>query len=507
MAYAAFAKVDPRLLAEKEFTDHSAAITAAGKAVGDTLQGLGDLELAKSDWDKEEKARIQQENDNEFLQWQRDEAVMQSYLDFQERKELGYGADPGTWTPPPGYTSDGRRIINDTEGSNIVNGIKGTNSSSSETSDGVTVENENNEVVVDGDSGNDGGNDGNDIYYGEGGLDSSLSGQYGPNYRYRNRDEAIAAIDGIDAANGNLDNLKTGVGNITGLPNYDAEANPRITSLTTALENDGVRSVYNHSTNQVDYVWQDSDGKWYNMPASAVSQDGQVNTTLLNKGEKVKSKLNRVDVLDGLLVSKSPGGTAVQRLRMDVPLTDAELQQAQDSVTTELRVQFKKDPDALASFIRTNNVVDPTPDDGEITAEDAANWFWGTLEGDETMRAFNSTTDSGAFNAGRTLDGYYDTVENAYEIQDERFFQELGLKGARFVDGVLMYEQSDPQTDGTVKTKLVPWDNTQLNVHSLSRSLILKNHGSSAERTALLGLHGKNTVAINEAIEVQRVEN
>ena len=510
MAYAAFSRVDPRLLAQDFGADKSAAIGA----VGDTIKALGGIAADTiTEIDKKKK----EEDDLAFLQFQRTQEVQRAYDSNQEQIALYEGTrfEPGEFTPPPGYTIENGRAILETEVNNLADGItgkrrerrkkrnqkriaKGKDPLAYKQGD-VILDSQGNEVIEVTPTNNveETEEETKPAIY------NDINGAFpGSNFGggYRSKKEALTAKDSLASATSGLNEVSGAITNITSSPNYDAAANPMLTSFQTASDNNAVHTMYDSASKNTYYVWQGKDGSYHRVNASnVITRNGQLNVGAFTGGKEVQGRVTNSSVTDGLLAKKAlqPIFTKLNNGQYVPP---AQVAVIENTLTNE----FTSNPDMLASYIRNNEVVDPTPDDGEITAADAAAFHMGTLRGNPLFETGFNAPPPTVTNTTDTIKGLYGNIVTSYKAKDATFFESLGLKGARFVGDTLTYEDDKGKTQVLRPSQL----------ESLLQPLILRNYGSGRERTNLLnaypsilqGIREENEVKLEEARATKKAE-
>ena len=481
MAYAAFAKVDPRLLAQSYGADRSASIEAAGKAVGGALEGLGQMQKSIQDKEKEDKEQARKEETYDFINWQRTQEVQKAYNDFQEKKSLIKSGDlegdaNAEFIPPPGYTIEGGQIIRETEVQNIAAPLNGTKKTEpkedSNQYDGtgtpkkgqVIVTPDGEEIIV-GDANRDGVVNDKDkgIYEGPNGLNNAFpGGQYGRGATTVTQAKKRKGVMG--AASNGLSTLKDNVTRITNEPGYDADANTELTSLATAVDNDAVHVVYNstggaNGEGGAEYVWQDADGKWHRMSADGlVKTDGTIDPKRLNGGQDVSKIYTNADLTNSVLNSRDLElSTAVKALTSGEYIRPEDVATYSQTIMTKVEDIFAQNPTQLASYNKSAEVVD-LDGDGDIDAADASAHFYGTLserpmfKGTLEQKAPISTAQHTEAVLGQTYNGIVTNISN----KNTAYFTNLGFKNVKFNDkGQLTYQiETTYEDEGAIKTKL-----------------------------------------------------
>lgn len=475
MAYAAFAKVDPRLLAQNFGGDKSASIAAAGKAVAD----ISDSIIAAKD---KKKKDAKETEDRKWTDFKRTTEVQEVYDKWSKKVELnvaGVSADPPSF---PGYTIEGGRAIKTAEANNLADGLtgnrkerrkkrnkrriaRGKDTLSYKEGD-VKFDAEGQEIVdvpkateateekVDGPL---------EMIYSK--LNEKVPGSY--DQRYKSVEQAEAALEAAAVANANLgEKVVPAIAKIVDSPLFDGDSpqNAAIVSLHTAAsaQPPGVHSVYNHKTRTVDYVWQDA-GSGETMTLSS----NNVTELSLNGGKAVTLATTNENVIEKLLVNAN--SKVAMELLQSASLTGKfipGLEAAKGTIHTETAQYLTDTPGALESYIRTSGIkkaitdgdfVDPTPNSG-ITAEDAASFTLGTIQKDQrfagafTNKKVVKEVKVKPINVANVLQDIDSDINVNFNNRNVAFFESKGYKEVRFDEEGnmthLIKTQKEGDTDG-----------------------------------------------------------
>ena len=459
MAYAAFAKIDPRLLKQEFGADKSALITAAGEAVGDALQGLGDMKKAIEDKEKADEDRA-------WETWKREKEMQDVYDVWAKEKAAniqGVSEDPPSF---PGYSINAQgRLIKD-EATAIADAIsperaerrKRRNKRRIEKGKGVLSQKEGDieldpvtgeeivqaPVVEEQESPEE---QPNPIHTGL--NEQTNSNAYGG--QYKDLDESEAATAMLKKGNGALPGLANAVNNVTEAPGYDGKGNVELSSLSTALSTDppGVSVVYNHDLGVAEFVWQDNDKKWHTLPTSAYNtQTGELNVKQANGGKEIQNAVTSEFVIDKIIPRTS---------NLYGALTKGEFLGNKEEILQTIQsdaVQFFTDtPGALDSFQRNIPIdpatkkpfEDPTPD-SPWTVEDAASVMQGIVVNDprfsSTFSAVEKKKPITGFNATQAGQDFDSDINRNFNV--DYFSGTLGLKGVtENEDGTITFYVED----------------------------------------------------------------
>ena len=114
MAYAAFSKVDPRLLAQDLGADKSAVITAAGQAFSDIAEGWGEIRKAENDADMKNEKKLNEIGENIVLEQER----LRKWTEES-------GKNAAAFTPLPGFTVKDNQIVYENQAELMALSLKG----------------------------------------------------------------------------------------------------------------------------------------------------------------------------------------------------------------------------------------------------------------------------------------------------------------------------------------------------------------------------------------------
>ena len=415
MAYAAYANIDPRLLAEDR-GNNAEAISAIGKGIKDTINNI--------DKEKEKERKLAKEKkDQAWIDYER-RTIVQNNFDKNKRlmnlharieKETGIKTDgPAQMIIPPGFSEkDGQILVNE-EVTNAVNALKKLTPSQIlrrqkrnkkragrgadplsykegdldvQGNDGNLVVDyeENDEVIVEKPEVVEEAQEGPQSTILKGINEQDPNGQYGlKDFTNATEEEIITYLDSVKKVNGDLTLLKQGTDQITTGEKYDAKVNGKISSLQTALDNNAVHVVYRGADNKQQYTWYDENTKKWRFANhdGLFKADGTINLNILNDGKDV---INTVDILDvtAFLNADDVVKPLLKDLRDEKYVSPGEKQQIEDVLIR----QFTGDKDFLESFVRNNSgFVDPTPKDGVVTPQDAAAWYMGYMSESEVWK-------------------------------------------------------------------------------------------------------------------------
>ena len=339
MAYAAYANIDPRLLAEDR-GNNAEAITAIGKGIKDTIDNI-DKEKEKEK--KEQKAK----EDRAFIDFQRRELVQASHDKWREAmtdwEKYGIGDKPGEWQAPVGWKIENKIALKDGEITNAVNTIKqmtekqilrrnkrnkkrhskGKDPLSYRSGDTDVIDEAGNTIVNYSE---------NDVVTKvvEGNIpeekqveyspiimelrEQNPDGMYGEN-TFESGDDAKESLKIRKGMEGKKNQLIQSVLQLTGKPNFDPVANPYIQSLAVASEQGKLEVVRRGSDGVMQYTWYDPKAKKYRFLNNdgLWNVGGQVNQKYLNEGQDIKNVVD-VDSMQTLILENGNGKTILNNL-------------------------------------------------------------------------------------------------------------------------------------------------------------------------------------------------
>lgn len=557
MAYAAYAKVDPRLLAQ-DYGNNSAAITAAGKGISDVLN-----QLAKNKTDAEVKEK--EDEDRRHVEFKRKMEYQKVLDDWTKKRDLnvaGASANPPEF---PGFSNEGGRLIADTEVNNIADGMtdnrRNRRKKRNERRIGRgqdVLKKKKGDVEFD--------TEGNPILetkkpeaVTEVQVDPLVTKMYTSlntinpgayNKQYSTVEKALTAKANLGKAQVSL-GQKVGplVEEIVTQPGFDSNSpnNAQLVSFSTALSADppGVHTITNHLTNTAEYAWQNAEtGEWEVMPATnvtALSLNRGKKADLAQTSERFLDKIAVGDVLKADFKLLKLAATAEEGL----PGIEA-IEQSIEVKSTNL---FTEDEDLLNSYVRNadlTNIVelDPTQTkvtladiagrlkgkvnpltgkafvvgDNEITASDAASYVLGTVRGDQRWAGawtspVNEKASSKITNYGQEYNTLNERTATEFQNKNVTHFSNLGFNNVRFQgEGknlTMSYTTLVPEIDSVTKKgtgKFTPAYNTikanDAGLHELTGAAISRGQYSTTEKRELLNFYEKPEAAIVEGDEI-----
>ena len=491
MAYGAFAKVDPRLLAQDFGADRSASIAAAG----DAIEKIGNIIVsAKKEGEQKEK----EAEDREYTMKRRgqmdqlfamDVQIKQGQVaDIERQNEFRKGDLQNNGKIPNLFTVE----ENTTNLATSIKGIEPTPKSDST----PTVE-------------------GTDIK-----TDTEIQSSY-TNY---SNGSTVKSPDGTEYTMNNKLNLSAIPPN---LPNKVVDkvmaragvlTNASI-GLQTALEDLDITKGGNER------LWKIKDSNLVQVwnPNSKTNQLAAAYTNT-DTGEIEMIPLSDHEIANGgklLLESQQPNMTEARVFTSNTftskfynkTLTkEPMLQQDYDNLERGLNETFSK-PSAVDNYIELNNITDLTGDD-VVNAKDAVAYAMGVGQGlatDREVRKADLTPDEVQEAVETRVRNIDAEVQIEYQAGNAQYFRDLGYKEATFdKDGAMTYVEPYTTTEGKAANKLVTFTPTPTEFHKVGRQAIYKNYGSGKERTALASAHTQLTPKIKQeqdaAIEAARLK-
>ena len=479
---AGFAKVDPKLLAQKEFVDPAATIKAVGEGISKTL---GEVE-------KLQEEREQQERDNEL---ELNNIVEDERSETKRLKEwTDNGNLPEDFESKIGYARKDNQVVFENQIKRMALGLTGRDSRrynrskrrlkrgkealSGRTGD-VTFNDDGKEVDSDGkvllstqeDSGKD-------RTYSD--YEQQIFKQFPDlNPEHSRKLPNKKAIGQYAADTDNSAVVIDVMANTIDDKRLGAINNPQLAGFMQAHKQGRLQRMYNGTTESWDYVWTDSSGKINKKPVELVHQN------------QVKAFGAPQEDVTVNTVAKGVNVSFKENVFLD--------ENFRANLKSNIQEYFGNQGDKAAYINQYGiDVIDLDGDD-DVTPEELYH-HWETVYAgiNPNFRDSLNNKGSSSFNAANTLLDYNDDINTEYKAGNDIFFKKLGLKNARFENGVLVHDVTKSDGKGGTTTSAVEVQNTPTNRHDITRQLILGNYGSGKERTALLNEFSNVTVEIEK---------
>ena len=437
MAYAGYADIDPRLLAEDRGS-YGESLDAIGEGVVGAVKALTEQK-------EKERKLAKEKKDQAWLDYER-QVIVQNNFDSNQRimslharlRKSGVDSKgPAEMALPPGFSEKDGKILIDEQVTNAVNGLKKMSTSqilrrqkrnrkrSSRGADPLSyregdldVQGADGNLVVDYEENNEVIVEKPEVEETPEGPQSVIlkeiqgqdpNGKYGlKDFTYATEKEILDYLDDYNKVNGNIGLLKKGVSTITTKLKYDAAANTRISSLQTASENNGIHVVYRGANDSQQYSWyNETDKKWEFINSEGLfKEDGTINVNILTGGEDIVYTVDKIDV-ESYLDEDDVTKPLLKDLRDEKYVSPGE----KKAIENTLIRKFSDDKQYLESFVRNNaGFKDPTPKT-PATPQDAAAWYMGYMSESEVFEK--------GWNAPKPYVEPKDPVYNAYNDFDD----------------------------------------------------------------------------------------